>query len=920
MSPDISCAEGLAEYDVTWPWHRGPLRPGLTCVFRVRNEARNLPWVLPPMLRAVQHVVLVDNLSTDDTAEVGRRVAAATGAADRYTGTSYPFPVSRAGAEHRATAADSVHSLTHFYNWSFSQVSTAYSMKWDGDMVLTPEGEATLADLSWQLEDTETVVVVPRHPLTVVDERTGWLDLGMRFVEPWIYPMGPEFTFVKAFEWEVREWPERCERLVLPEGLCVELKWLDADEFAHWTDVGDFNSARAPRKRREWEVDRAIREGRADQVDGLVRITAPPDVHIIDHVTRTWLPQQPRPLVAPARSGAAGTSAVATPATDPGDPLRRLHGATQPVLALVHQDLGEVTDRLPPDATVVPLPAGSVPSTGRWGTVVLLAPDRDALQRSVVTLPPLQAAKEFAVYLEYAHEVAPLTPREDWERLVLVASRREGNRFLNLARFTNWMNPKAVFAEYARQAVRRSLTPHQGLRVGVTADALAPPGEVSSLRLDSLQDAGDQGRDVPPDVVVTQARSAAALPVHHVTGRAPVVVAAGPGPLVIGPLDERILNPRGFDREADPAGRRPAGRRPGDRGARTGRRGAHHRPARRHRGAGPGAASAPRGRLRLAADCRRGPGQGGGGAGHGRCPAGHRCSARLGPGAAGSPGVCRARGAGGPGRPLGPRGAQRGAPPGRPGGVLDAGVAGPGGRGGRAPPAVRADGQRGDGDQAGRPARARPGPGTPPARAGLRARARPPRLRRRPGPGRRPGRRARAHRGRLPPGRGPVRRRARGRCRRRERRRGAEDGRRRLVRPRRDHRPAAGPGLQRRRPGRHACRVPLPGPAGPHRAAQRPVRGERPLRGGGHDDAGPLDAAGAGRLPGGPAVRRRVAAGGPARRGGSVYRTHGLGYLFRRDRTGHTWQTELDYFLDPERLRARWDGLRPSRLLELDPP
>ena len=312
MSPDIPCMEGLPEYDVTWPWHQAPLRPGLTCVFRVKNEARNLPWVLPPMFRAVQHVVLVDNLSDDDTAEAGLRVARESGAEDRYTGVTYPFQVSRAGAEHRATPGDSVHSLTHFYNWSFSHVRTAYSMKWDGDMVLTPEGEAVLADLAWQLEDAEAVVVVPRHPLTVVDDRTGWLDLGMRFLEPWIYPMGPEFTFVKAFEWEVREWPERCERMVLPDGLCVELKWLDADEFAHWTDVEDFSSARAPRKRREWEVDRAIREGRADTIDGLVRITAPPGVHIVDHVTRTWLPQAPRPLVPGSRP----------PSSSPAGPAR----------------------------------------------------------------------------------------------------------------------------------------------------------------------------------------------------------------------------------------------------------------------------------------------------------------------------------------------------------------------------------------------------------------------------------------------------------------------------------------------------------------------------------------------------------------------------------------------------------------------
>ncbi|MBS44357.1 MAG: hypothetical protein CMH83_14565 [Nocardioides sp.] len=297
---DIACREGDPTYDVRWPWnHRDetPSRPGLTCVFRVKDEARNLPWVLPPVFEAVQHVVLVDNGSTDGTAEVAARVAEECGAADRFTGTTYPFSVSRAGTEHLETPPDSVHSLTHFYNWSFSHVGTDYSMKWDGDMVLTPEGVGVLRDLAWQLEGTGSVVAIPRHPLSVVSEREAWLDLGFKFLEPWVYPMGPDFTFVKAFEWEVREFPATSERIVAPEGLVVELKWLDADEFAHWTSRGDFANSRVPRKRREWEVYSALVEGRGDTVPGLVRIEAPEGVHVVDHVVNTWLPRAERPLV-----------------------------------------------------------------------------------------------------------------------------------------------------------------------------------------------------------------------------------------------------------------------------------------------------------------------------------------------------------------------------------------------------------------------------------------------------------------------------------------------------------------------------------------------------------------------------------------------------------------------------------------------
>jgi hypothetical protein len=107
--------------------------------------------------------------------------------------------------------------------------------------------------------------------------------------------MGPEFTFVKAFEWEVREFPPTSERIVAPEGMCVELKWLDQDEFAHWSHT-EFDAVRTPRKAREHEVFRALQEGRAEEVEGLTRVEAPPGVHVIDHVTRHWMAVEPRPL------------------------------------------------------------------------------------------------------------------------------------------------------------------------------------------------------------------------------------------------------------------------------------------------------------------------------------------------------------------------------------------------------------------------------------------------------------------------------------------------------------------------------------------------------------------------------------------------------------------------------------------------
>lgn len=52
--------------------------------------------------------------------------------------------------------------------------------------------------------------------------------------------------------------------------------------------------------------------------------------------------------------------------------------------------------------------------------------------------------------------------------------------------------------------------------------------------------------------------------------------------------------------------------------------------------------------------------------------------------------------------------------------------------------------------------------------------------------------------------------------------------------------------------------------------------------------------------------------------GGSIYRSHGLGYVLRRRAEGHTWDPGLDYFTTAERARWQWEGFAPSALLAVD--
>ncbi len=49
--------------------------------------------------------------------------------------------------------------------------------------------------------------------------------------------------------------------------------------------------------------------------------------------------------------------------------------------------------------------------------------------------------------------------------------------------------------------------------------------------------------------------------------------------------------------------------------------------------------------------------------------------------------------------------------------------------------------------------------------------------------------------------------------------------------------------------------------------------------------------------------------------GGATYRTHGLGYVLRRTDSGHTWQADLDDLRS--RAADTWSGFRPGRLMSL---
>jgi hypothetical protein len=74
--------------------------------------------------------------------------------------------------------------------------------------------------------------------------------------------------------------------VILPTWSAIELKHLDAEEFAHWSHMDFDASERTRRKRREVEVFRILAEG-GQPPAGVVAMTSPDARHVIDYVS--WM-------------------------------------------------------------------------------------------------------------------------------------------------------------------------------------------------------------------------------------------------------------------------------------------------------------------------------------------------------------------------------------------------------------------------------------------------------------------------------------------------------------------------------------------------------------------------------------------------------------------------------------------------------
>lgn len=233
-------------------------KQGISALLRVKNEEEKIYHCLASIYEIFDEIVFVDNGSEDDTLEVVGKFKNETDEAGKIKIYFYPFRQARFGPEHGKTTEDSVHSFTYYSNWSLSKCSFNYVCKWDGDMVLRKDGREAFSRFLRQIQKGKKMCWVI-YGQTLYRDLQHTYFLGKREIngEIRVFPNGLNPRFYKVSLYELLKSDPLLEEGKFDGVLFYELKFVNTDEFAHWS-IRDIPTER---KKRELENFQSIKTG-----------------------------------------------------------------------------------------------------------------------------------------------------------------------------------------------------------------------------------------------------------------------------------------------------------------------------------------------------------------------------------------------------------------------------------------------------------------------------------------------------------------------------------------------------------------------------------------------------------------------------------------------------------------------------------
>lgn len=133
------------------------LKTGITALIRAKNASRFLRLAVESVAPIVNEVILVDNLSSDDSVQIARELERKFKNVNFYR---YDINIPLVGKQHEeAVASGSQNTLGTYYNWCLSKVTHTNVLKWDADFVCIQNNLKKLISLySLDSEDFEKVI------------------------------------------------------------------------------------------------------------------------------------------------------------------------------------------------------------------------------------------------------------------------------------------------------------------------------------------------------------------------------------------------------------------------------------------------------------------------------------------------------------------------------------------------------------------------------------------------------------------------------------------------------------------------------------------------------------------------------------------------------------------------------------------
>lgn len=180
---------------IEWFYEKKPL--WISWVARLKNWDDFLEEVIESYLSFVDEIILVDNLSTDKTKEICLKLQKKY--PDKIKFYTYPYEVVPPWKENEKVSENSIHSLTYYYNWSFSKAKYKYVVKVDDDNLFIEEAWKRLREYVLTKQPKEYVVfwwvnLLAKGDVVWVSEKRKYLG---KYWDHWIYPVSDRTYFIK---------------------------------------------------------------------------------------------------------------------------------------------------------------------------------------------------------------------------------------------------------------------------------------------------------------------------------------------------------------------------------------------------------------------------------------------------------------------------------------------------------------------------------------------------------------------------------------------------------------------------------------------------------------------------------------------------------------------------------------------------